>query len=99
LRLVFGDDDLRRLYVDADYRPKGLGPDLINAYRKKVQLLAAATNAQELRHFKSLRLEKLTGNRAGQHSIRLNNQWRLILRFGTDNDGTTVRVCEIVDYH
>jgi hypothetical protein len=36
LRLVFADDDLCRLYTDADYRPRGLGPELINACRKKM---------------------------------------------------------------
>lgn len=99
MRLVFDDDDLRRLYTDSNYRPRQFGPDLIKAYRKKVQLLAAATSDQELRQFKSLRLEKLLGDRAGQHSIRLNDQWRLILRFRTDPDGRTVVVIEIVDYH
>lgn len=99
MRLVFANDDLCRLYTDANYRPRGLGPDLINACRKKLQLLAAATSEQELRQFKSLRLEKLTGDRAGQHSIRLNDKWRLILQFRTDFDGRAVIVIEIVDYH
>ncbi len=49
---------------------------------------------------RSLHLEKLDGRRNGQHSIRLNVQWRAILRFeSTETDGTTTVVIEIIDYH
>jgi proteic killer suppression protein len=41
----------------------------------------------------------LKGARADQHSIRLNDQWRLILHFRTGDDGKSVVVIEIVDYH
>lgn len=48
---------------------------------------------------KSLRFEKLKGARQKQHSMRLNDQWRLILEF--EGEGTTkvVVVCGIEDYH
>lgn len=74
-------------------------PNLGKAYRKKVQLLAAASSEVEIRQFKSLRLEKLKGDRADQHSIRLNDQWRLILQFRADAEGRTVVVVESADYH
>ena len=99
MRVEFEGDDLHRLYTDADYHPKGVGQDLIKAFRKKVGLLAAATSDLELRQFKALRLEKLKGDRAGLHSIRLNDLWRLILRFRSDQDGRVVVVIEIADYH
>jgi proteic killer suppression protein len=99
LRLVFVDDDLRRLYAERGFHLKRFGPDLVRAYRKQVGLLASVSGEGELRNFKGARLEKLRGDRAGQHSIRLNDQWRLILQFRTDDDGKSVVVIEIVDYH
>lgn len=48
---------------------------------------------------KSLRYEKLVGDRSGQHSIRLNDQWRLVVRIEDDGDGRRVVVVEVADYH
>ena len=76
-----------------------LGPDLIRAYRKKVGFLAAAESEVDLRGYKALHFEKLAGGRAGQHSIRLNKQWRLILRIESDEQGRLLIIIEIVDYH
>jgi Plasmid maintenance system killer protein len=93
------DDDLWRLYVEPDFHLKRLGPDLVRVYRKQVGLLASVGSEAGLRNFKGLRLERLKGDRAGEYSIRLNEQWRLILQFRTDDDGKSVVVIEIVDYH
>ena len=64
------------------------------AERKLVQLDAAAT-LDFLRAPPGNRLEALSGNRAGQHSIRINDQWRICF-FWTDQGAEGV---EIVDYH
>ena len=64
------------------------------ARRKLVQLDAAAT-LDFLRAPPGNRLETLRGDRIGQHSIRINDQWRLCFRFA-DGDAYDV---EIVDYH
>lgn len=100
MRLEFEDDDLRRLYEEPSFVMPRLGPDLIKAYRKKLGLIAAAESELDLRNYKALRLEKLVGDRSGQHSIRLNDQWRLILRIETDKQGRVlIIIIEIVDYH
>ncbi len=99
MRVEFADEDLRRLYTEPAFRLAGLGTDLTKQFRKKVQLLEAAVDDRDLYALRGLRLEKLAGDRAGQHSIRLNDQWRLILRFETDTEGRLVVVVEIVDYH
>jgi len=62
---------------------------------KKMAMLAAARKLEDLRIPPGNRLEALKGNRIGQHSIRINDQWRLCFRwseFGPDN-------VEIADYH
>jgi len=52
-----------------------------------------------LYRFKSLHLEKLRGGHAGQYSMRVNDQFRLIARFATQPDGQMCVVIEVVDYH
>ncbi|WP_082119055.1 type II toxin-antitoxin system RelE/ParE family toxin [Thioalkalivibrio versutus] len=64
------------------------------AERKLIQLQAAET-LQDLRSPPGNRLEALSGDRVGQHSIRINAQWRICFRW-TDEGAEDV---EIVDYH
>ena len=63
--------------------------------RIKLEILDAAETLQDLRIPPSNHLEKLTGDRQGQHSIRINKQWRICFVW---QDGHAYRV-EIVDYH
>ena len=99
MRLQFEDDNLRRLYEERDFVLSRFGPDVVRAFRQKVGFLAQAESEIDLRNYKALHFEKLKGGRAGQHSIRLNRQWRLILRIETDAAGRLLVIIEIVDYH
>ena len=99
MRIDFEDDDLRRLYEDVDFRAPQYGRDLIRAFRKKVAFLQDAASELDLRAYKALHYEKLAGDRSGQHSIRLNDQWRLILRVEADETGRILMIIEIIDYH
>lgn len=99
VRILFEDDELRRMAEDASYAPKRWGSNIVKAYRKKIQILAHAVDERDLRALRSLHLEQLKGDRAGTFSIRLNKQFRLILKFATDSDGRVVIVIEMVDYH
>ncbi len=99
MRIQFEDGDLRRLYEDDGFVVSELGPDLTRAFRKKLGLLVAAGSELDLRNYKALHFEKLKGSRVGQHSIRLNKQWRLILRLESDERGRLIIIIEIVDYH
>lgn len=62
--------------------------------RRKLQLLYAAQSLDDLKIPPGNRLEALKGNRAGQYSIRINDQWRVCFRW---EDGA--HDVEIVDYH
>lgn len=62
---------------------------------RKLVLLDAVLNVEQLRIPPGNRLEKLSGDRSGQYSIRINNQWRLCFSF---ENGHAYGV-EIVDYH
>ncbi len=62
---------------------------------RKLVAVDAAEQLEDLRVPPGNRLEKLKGDRAGQHSIRINAQWRICFRW---KDGNAYDV-EIVDYH
>ena len=74
---------------------RALGPELQRAAQKKLRLLNAASELNSLRVPPGNRLEKLVGDRAGQHSIRINDQYRICFVW-TDTGPTDV---EISDYH
>lgn len=76
-----------------------MGPEIEKAFRRKIQLLLAAEDERDLRALKSLRLEQLKGKRQGTYSIRVNKQFRLVLRFENDEDGRLIIVLEMVDFH
>jgi toxin HigB-1 len=63
--------------------------------RKKLVIIDAAPDLNDLRIPPGNRLEALKGNRKGQHSIRINDQWRICFKW---NDGDAYDV-EITDYH
>jgi proteic killer suppression protein len=75
--------------------PKGFPPDLVAIAFRKLRYLDAAGRLDDLRMPPGNRLEALKGNRKGQHSIRINDQWRIcfVWREGGAED------VEIVDYH
>lgn len=62
---------------------------------RKLQMLHRAVIVDDLRVPPGNRLEALTGDRKGQHSIRINDQWRVCFVW-TEGDATNV---EIIDYH
>jgi toxin HigB-1 len=63
---------------------------------KRLRILAAATSLGDLAALGSNRLEALKGNRKGQYSIRINNQWRICFRWPKEERGPSS--VEIVDY-
>lgn len=75
--------------------PKGYPQDLFKRSVVKLDQLQSASILDDLRIPPSNRLEALSGNRAGQHSIRINDQWRLCFVW---KDGNAHNV-EITDYH
>lgn len=74
---------------------KGFPTDILRPAIRKLAMLDAAHVLEDLRVPPGNRLEQLSGERAGQHSIRINDQWRICFIW-TDHGPTDV---EIVDYH
>jgi len=72
---------------------------IVSKFRQRMQQIKDARDERDFYALKSLRFEKLKGNRSHQHSMRLNDQWRLVIELiGKDTD-KIVRIICIEDYH
>ncbi len=89
----FGDRDTERLWRREPVR--SYDSRIIRTALRKLAILDAVVVLEELRVPPGNRLEALKGNRAGQHSIRINDQWRICFTW-TPNGPENVT---IVDYH
>ncbi|MCY4579495.1 MAG: type II toxin-antitoxin system RelE/ParE family toxin [Chloroflexi bacterium] len=89
----FRDRDTERLF-NGEYIRR-LPPHIQQRARQKVRLVIQATRLADLQLPRSNRLEPLRGDRAGQHSIRINNQWRICFQW-TQSGAFEV---EVTDYH
>lgn len=76
-------------------KSRRLPPEILKRAVMRLTQLHAATQVEDLRVPPSNRLEALSGDRAGEWSIRINDRWRVCFRFA---DGHAHGV-EIVDYH
>jgi len=74
---------------------KGFPSGILSVARRKLDMLHRAATLQDLRMPPGNRLEALKGNAAGIHSIRINDQWRIVFRW---NQGSAYDV-RIIDYH
>ncbi|WP_157892175.1 MULTISPECIES: hypothetical protein [Frankia] len=93
--LIYDNEGLRRLAVDAAFRPIEWEPDLVRSYRQKLQSLFAARDREDLRQVASLDLRAENGRDGTRCSIRLVNGSRLLLTFD-DSKTDQVTVVAIV---
>ncbi len=89
----FSDTEAEKVFLREFSRK--LPPDIQRNARRKLELLNVAKVLNDLRIPPGNRLEKLVGDRDGQHSIRVNQRWRICFVWGK---GDAYNV-EIVDYH
>jgi proteic killer suppression protein len=91
--MSFGNDAAQSAW-ERRFR-KGVPNDIVKVANRKLAQLNAAVSLDDLRVPPGNRLESLAGDRAGQHSMRINDQWRLCFVW---RDGNAFDV-ELVDYH
>lgn len=94
--MEFKDRDLEAFWEDPDVNPpRRIPSQLRRIVYRKLQMIDAAADLRDLRIPPSNHLEKLQRDRAGQHSIRVNDQWRLCFTW-TPEGAKGVEFC---DYH
>lgn len=98
MNVEFGDEDLERLARDPHFTA-GFSREIVKAFRKRIQYILAAPDERNFYKMKSLHYEKLKGKRKGEISMRLNDQYRLILKTKIEGGNRTIVVKSIEDYH
>lgn len=89
----FADTDTEKLF--RGFLSRRLPQNLQSVMHRKLVMVNAAARLDDLRVPPGNRLEALKGNRKGQHSIRVNQQWRICFRWAESGPADV----EIVDYH
>lgn len=98
MRIVFDDDELASIETDEAGLTR-LPVGVIKSARRKLTVLRAAIDDRSLRNWKSLHYEKLRGDREGQRSIRLNDQYRMVFELDEETEPQTITILKIEDYH
>ena len=92
----FADESTEDIYHGVRSKKAAkLPPDILTVALRKLDMINSASKLADLRIPPNNRLEKLAGNLIGFHSIRINDQFRVIFKW---NDGVATEVA-IVDYH
>lgn len=90
---TFADKRTREVYETG--KSKRFPPDLARRVRRRLEYVDVAARLEDLRQPPSNRLHALKDDRQGQHSISINDQWRICFVF-EDGDAYEVEIC---DYH
>jgi len=90
---TFKDAETEKIYQRE--RSRKLPPDIQQAALRKLRMINNSININDLRVPPANRLEKLSGDRQGQYSVRINNQWRICFEWR----GSDAFNVEITDYH
>jgi proteic killer suppression protein len=98
MRIEFADDYLARICTDQAFK-LGLPVAVIKAARNKLIQMEAAVDERDLRNLKSLNYKKLNGDREGQRSIRINDQYRIVFTLSDEERPPVIRIVEIGDTH
>jgi proteic killer suppression protein len=96
--VVVRHDDPELADAEINLLYQGKWKPIVVRFRKVLNLIRQVKNEVELHNWKGLHLEKLKGKRSHQHSMRLNDQWRLIVEFeprpGPNNNVCAVKAIE-----
>lgn len=96
--VTFSADDLDCLEIDPTF-DTGLPEGVVRAYRKRLQIIRSAPDERDFYALKSLHYENLKGERQHQRSMRLNDQYRVIVECEGNAHDRRVIIVGIEDYH
>lgn len=99
MKVEFRDPGLEAAIRSGSAGATRLHPDVLRAAKKKLVMLESATDERDLRNFKSFHYEKLVGDRAGQRSVRVNDQYRFVFELDDATTPPTIKILDLIDYH
>jgi proteic killer suppression protein len=98
MKVEFADDDLARICTDQAHK-LGLPVAVIRMARNRLIQLEAAHDERDLRNLKGLNYKKGKGVREGTHSIRINDQYRIVFTLSEEDRPPRIVVIKIGDTH
>jgi toxin HigB-1 len=98
MEIEFDDPDLDRLEIEPKFTA-GLAPAVVKGFRKAIGFIRQAIDERDLYMMRGLNFKALDDDRKGQFSMKLNDQWRLILEIRGTAPKKRIGAIEIVDYH
>lgn len=98
MRIEYADERLSRIRTPEAHK-LGLPIAVIRQAQKKLILMEQAPDERTLRNWKSLNYKKLSGDREGQRSVRINDQSRIVFELLEDERPPAIRILEIDDTH
>lgn len=98
MEVCFADDNLDRLETDHAFTG-AWSQAIVKAFRRRMEQIRAAQDERDFYALKSLHFERLKGKRQEQHSMRLNDQYRLIIEIESQSSTKIVNIIKIEDYH
>lgn len=101
VRFEFTSAAVKDIYENGDKsrHARRFGPEVIKGFFKVMDRIDAAAEEGDLTVFRGLHYKALQGNRSHQHSLRINDQWRVVVERQQATDGTWLLVVTIEDYH
>lgn len=97
MRFRFRTKKLEALYTNGTGAHK-YEPGVVDSFFEVVEVIRAARDEWDFYALKSLRFERLSGDRKGERSLRLNDQWRLVVVLVEDEGGKYLLIKGIADY-
>ncbi len=98
MRFIFKNKALELLYTERKDAHK-YSAEVVNGFFRVLAIIRNAQDERDLRALRSLNYEALKGKRSHQNSLRLNQQWRLIIERQEDAEGRLLWLIDIEDYH
>ena len=98
MKFVFVSKKLESLYT-AEAGVKKYPVNVVDAFFDALDLIDSIAEAKELLAFKGFNYKKLKGQLKEFHSLRLNKQFRLLVKLCEDKDGQFFEIAQIIDYH
>lgn len=98
MEVTFADKTLDDLETNLHCKSR-FDKSVVRAYRKLLQYVRDASDERDLRAWPGKHFEKLLGNRAHQHSMKIDYQWRLVFEIEPSSPKNIIRVLSIENYH
>ena len=99
MEIIFEKEYLRELFYDGKTSDKKhrFQPQVISRYIRVLNILDSVDKVEDLLRFHSLNYEKLTGDKAGLESVRVNHQYRIEFKSSIKDSEKTITICNIIE--